>query len=244
FIYQIVGADAEGVTEFFENKGYRNIDVISLHPYAWPDFISPDVWLEDLLQETAKLQKKHGTHLPVWITEVGAPHLGNSPDRFFGYPEENKKTGGLSPQDSVAFMTKFCVIARSQNVEKIFWYNYQDRTDSREEAEAHFGMRDFWGYPKPVYAAYFQIQRLLGDSQGTPIQDLPRGVKGFSFKNKKEKIVVVWREKESKTPLLFSLKKISRKTPSHVTDAVGQTVPVKAGKISLNNFPVFLRFGF
>ncbi len=244
FIYQIVGADAQGVTEFFENKGYHNIDIISLHPYAWPDFISPDVWLEDLLQETAKLQKKHGTNLPVWFTEIGAPHLGNSPDGFFGYPEENKKTGGLSPQAAASFMTKLCVIARSQNVGKIFWYNYQDRSPSREEAEAHFGMRDFWGYPKPVYAAYFQIQRLLGTRSGKRIKGLPQGVKGFSFKDKEGKIVVIWGEREIKKPILFSLKKLSKIRPSHITDAVGHPVAVKAGTVALNDLPIFLRFGF
>lgn len=55
-------------------------------------------------------------------------------------------------------MVKFHAIALSLGVEKVFWYNYQDRNFDRQDSEANFGMRTFDGYPVPTYPTLIQLQ--------------------------------------------------------------------------------------
>lgn len=237
-IYQVVGIYPQGVETFFKEKAYRYIDIISLHPYAWPDFTSPDTWLPKLLNTINKLQIKHNTKLPIWITEIGAPHFGNYKGGFFGYPKDNNPTGGLSKTDSVSFLVKLCVLSRSHNVKKIFWYNYKDQNKARDEVEAHFGLRDYWGYPKPVYAAYHYVTQLLKDIKGEPLTNLSPTLKAFHFQDKKQNFIVIWRTISGSENISFNQLGLTHVT---LTTATGRPLPRPASRtITIGNTPIFI----
>jgi hypothetical protein len=133
----------------------------SLHPYAWPDFPTPEEWLEEFLRATQRMMLANGFAMPIWFTEVGAPHHGTYPGGLFGYPDRRTKVTGQTRYGAAIYMIKLHVMALHQGVQKIFWYNYIDRRPEREYAENHFGMRDYWDYPKPVYPAYFNLHSCL-----------------------------------------------------------------------------------
>ncbi|MBB6635049.1 hypothetical protein [Cohnella thailandensis] len=133
-------------------------DILSLHPYAWPDFPSPETWLPDILDFTRSEMAKNGLDMPIWFTEVGAPHAGNAPGEYFGYGDPATDTDhlveGLSRMEEASYLNKVYTLGLEGGVEKIFWYNYKDRDQRRYYPEDHFGLLDYWGYPKPAYLAY------------------------------------------------------------------------------------------
>ena len=64
-------------TDLINSEG--NI-LLSLHPYAWPDFRDPDIWLADTMDHVHACMDEAGispSTLPIWYTEVGvvAPPL-------------------------------------------------------------------------------------------------------------------------------------------------------------------------
>ena len=162
-IYQVAELRVRDVETFLASDAAAHYDVLSLHPYAWPDFPSPEQWLPDFLARVRNAMAKNSRTLPIWFTEVGAPVRGNAPDRFFGYPKKNVAIPGLTRQAAVSNLIKMHVVALQNGVEKIFWYNYRDRGESRARAEDHFGLVDYRGFPKPSYVAYVHLVDTLAD---------------------------------------------------------------------------------
>jgi hypothetical protein len=160
-IYQVAERDLSAIQVFLQSDAAKVFDILSLHPYAWPDFPTPEEWLEEFLRATQRMMLANGFAMPIWFTEVGAPHHGTYPGGLFGYPDRRTKVTGQTRYGAAIYMIKLHVMALHQGVQKIFWYNYIDRRPEREYAENHFGMRDYWDYPKPVYPAYFNLHSCL-----------------------------------------------------------------------------------
>ena len=56
-------------------------------------------------------------------------------------------------------------------MERAFWYNLKDRGSNRDYAEDHFGLIDYWGYPKPAYPAYVtMLHNLAGKPAGKRVR--------------------------------------------------------------------------
>jgi len=90
-VYQIANIRPNDVEIFLQSDAAKYYDVISLHPYNWPNFPDPEKWLASFLEEVRLIMAKNGFDLPIWFTEVGAPQNDNHPGEFFGYPRTNKK---------------------------------------------------------------------------------------------------------------------------------------------------------
>lgn len=242
FLYQAVGVDPYAIDQFFSHRAYRYVDILSLHPYAWPDFPSPDMWMDGYMAYVKKLKAEHGTNIPVWFTEVGGPQFGNRDGGFFGYPEENKKTGGLSPLQASIFMTKLCTLALSQGVERIFWYNYRDGTPARNYVESHFGMRDYWGFPKPVYATYVTLsQRLEGFERVHPLTQLSPSLRAFAFdKQNGLRTYVLWNKDQEQQKLQLHSLLGKGETIERITDMTGRDVSPTEGSVALTDRPVLI----
>ncbi|MCK5190191.1 MAG: hypothetical protein KAR12_09080, partial [Methylococcales bacterium] len=73
-IYQIAGLNIKSIKKFSKSKAAKVFDIISLHPYAWPNFIDPELWLIDYLKNARLIMKEHELEgMPIWFTEVGVP---------------------------------------------------------------------------------------------------------------------------------------------------------------------------
>ncbi len=237
-IYQIAELDLKPVRLFLNSKAANSFDILSLHPYKWPDFSSAEKWLPQYLNDIRNEMKEADRKLPIWFTEVGAPHHGNHPDHFFGYPDFNEKVQGLSRSRSAAYMIKLHVVAFQQGVEKIFWYNYMDRESDREYAENHFGLVDFIGYPKPVYLAYVHLYSQLRGKTAAGVRTIDEDVLVYTFENQTEKTMVVW----SRSPevLKVAASDLSVVLKSVVTNAVGTPIQFEGDTISVSDFPIFI----
>lgn len=245
-IYQVAGIDTASVERFLNSEAAQSFDIISLHPYAWPDFPDPDTWVEDYVNSVRQSARAsgHGA-MPIWFTEVGAPHQGNYPGGFFGYPSSGNQVGGLSRRGEVSFLIKMHVLALQAGVEKLFWYNYQDWGDRREYAEDHFGLRDYLGFPKPAYAAYVTLRRQLDGKTPGDVIRLPDDVSVSKFKGVAEDLFVIWRHASGlgeliNVPWTAFEDGLSETRIGSIVNAVGAPIRVAANGLSVGAEPVFV----
>ncbi len=233
FIYQVASTEWQDVENVFSSQAIDYIDILSIHPYKWPDFPDPEKWFAPFMTKVHAIETAHHHLLPIWFTEVGAPHFGNYEGGFFGYPEAKNKTGGLSRALEPVYMVKLCTMALANGVEKIFWYNYKDAGAERDHAETHFGLIDYWGFPKPAYAAYHQMtyqlehHRFEGSHPQNEMQD-------YRFTGKTGNVDIVWSVKPKE--IAFS----SFGDQVAATDIAGRPVKERAGVIPVGASPVFI----
>ncbi len=242
-IYQIAGLKQKAVINFAKSRASKLIDILSIHPYAWPNFPSPETWHDNYLVQARQNLKDHGLNLPIWYTEVGVTHHGNALGRFFGYPKKHKQVIGLSPYQATIYLIKLHVMAFHAGIEKVFWYNYQDRKPEREYAENHFGLRDYWGYPKPVYVAYVHLHKLLADKTAGKKVDLGENIYAYEFTKDKTKVLVLWFFSATSTEKTLPITSLTKLAPQHqvikTIDPMGKAIPISGDSITLTNTPLF-----
>ena len=238
-IYQVAELDIKPVRLFLKSEAAQYFDILSLHPYNWPDFPPPETWIAAYLDKVRNEMKKTDQTFPIWFTEVGAPHHGHYKDHFFGYPDEGIKVHGLSRSQSVSYMIKLHVIAFQQGVQKIFWYNYRDQEPDRDDAENHFGLIDYKGYPKPVYLAYVHLYSLLKDKQPAGMSKVNEHVLVYRFEDQTGTLFVVWNRTPGKRKV--QLKKLGLDPDkASITNAVGKPEPMTNGMIEVGESPSFI----
>lgn len=238
-IYQIAETRVAAVRDFLQSDAAANFDVLSLHPYAWPDFPDPERWLPEYLQQVRTEMRRADQIKPIWFTEIGAPLRGHVAEKFFGYPESNVAVPGFTDQQSVDYVIKVHVVALEQGVKKIHWYNYRDREAAREYAENHFGLIDVRGYPKPVYVAYLQLVDLLHDLkevQHISAADAP--LAQYQFTTERGLVDVFW--SRSGTQQTLDLAQLKRQGELRILDAMGVPLAEQAGKVRIGPRPVYV----
>lgn len=242
-IYQIANLDLADIEAFASSDAAALFDILALHPYAWPDFPSPDQWLTEYLEQTRAILKRHGRDMPLWFTETGAPHHGNSPGLFFGYPDTQAYVTGLTRYQSVLYMLKLHAIALSNGVEKIFWYNYRDRDIGNEYAENFFGMIDYWGYSKPIRVAYARMLSCLNAHEPAGELKPNKNILAYQFKKGKDIVIIAWNRSGGTTQIKLSSLGISNPNAVWAGDPMGNTVATDGGRVSISEEPVWIATG-
>lgn len=242
FIYQIAELDLSPVRRFLASNAAESFDILALHPYAWPDFPAPERWLGNYLQSVRNIMRESGAIKPIWFTEVGVPHHGNAPGQFFGYPESRRAVKGLTRAEVARYLIRLHVLALHDGVEKVFWYNYRDQRADRDQAEQHFGLRDYWGYPKPAYAAWCQMQTLLERRRPTLARETHDGMWIRAFDSSNERVWVLWSYpgKYNRVALHALDKSL---TPSDVVaylDSSGKPLKLEGKLIAAGPDPIYL----
>lgn len=243
-IYQIATTRADRIEPFAQSEAAKYFDILSLHPYKWPDFPDPDTWLPGLIDQSRMILKANKLDMPIWFTEVGAPHHGNAPGEFFGYPAKGKEVRGVGREEAMGYMAKIYAIALSKGVEKIFWYNYQDRDFGNEYAENFFGMRDFWGYPRPVYSAYARLVMCLDKPRPKAVIKAEEDVIGYQFATPAGLVTMVWNQKPAPSRL-FDLRKIGIHDGDRfqALNLLGNVIRTDGPMISLTESPIYIAQG-
>lgn len=248
YIFQIAEPAARkgDVTAFLSSDAATKFDVLALHPYAWPDFPSPETWMADLMTFTFDQMRTTGVQLPVWFTEVGAPHAINYPGGWFGYgdrnspdPEVNRQVTGLSRRAEVAYLIKIYVLGRQFGAEKVFWYNYIDHGSDRTNPENAFGIRDFWGFPKPAYLGWVSTQ-VIDHGQPAGVQQLSAGVWLATFHGENGNVRVVWRYPRGTGTVPWKALGLTSDQVIAVASAVGTPLPAEHAGLDVGIDPIFV----
>ena len=191
-IYQIAERRKKDIRAFLDSQAAKDFDILAIHPYAWPDFRTPETWLPSFQQFVRDEMSARKRSFPIWYSEVGAPHHGN-PLGFFGYPEDGAEVTGVTLYSATPYLLKLHVMGLAEGVEKIFWYNYIDRHSERDYAENFFGLIDYWGFPKPAYTAYATMIRLLEGKQLVAKEEGKNSLYSYTFSDQKNTVSVLWR---------------------------------------------------
>jgi len=240
-LYQIAGLNIAGVENFFETGVARKFDILALHPYAWPDFRAPETWLKRYIDEVKSVMTASSNVMPIWFTEVGAPHHGNCPECPL-MSGKNPVTG--LPLDGMAiYLVKIFVTALHLGVEKIFWYNYQDRCSVRSNAECNFGIKDSAGFPKPAYVSQYVLVDYLSNKTPTDASTSAGGIHIYGFQGASEETLVVWQypaENARDVPLSTIRAGLSSRRVIDVVDTVGTPKALDGESIRVTGAPLFL----
>ncbi|SPE62310.1 hypothetical protein SBV1_810012 [Verrucomicrobia bacterium] len=241
-VWSTIPSRADGTKAFFQSEALRYVDVLSRHPYPWSDFISPDKWLDAHLKTVnAYRAASLKPNLPIWMTEMGCTiddaGLGAKKMVDGGNP-----VSGLSRRAAAVFLVKTHAIAFAEGVSRIYWYNYRDSAASDSDAEQHFGLRDFWGYPKPAYAAYANFINRVGDKACGNVSQTADNIQSYRFSDGKQACYVVWAYPAPASPVSVPLSLLTGGARvTSVTDTAGTALPLQqGGSIALDNSPLFI----
>jgi hypothetical protein len=237
--YQIAEDDLPAVDAFLSSDASREFDILSLHPYWWPSFPTPETWMPAYIAHVHALMAKYNRPLPIWFTEIGAPVNAN-PGGFLGYPgDPGHFDRALSRSDHAKFAVKCNLLALKLGVVKVFWYNDRDGGANPEYAEDNFGMVDYWGYPKPTYVAYATMTDLLcgRDLASSTIVDGDIYVMRFTGADKD--VVALWaNSKTARTVRLHDILPIGR--ASAVFDLYGTPERANASALTVTDAPSYV----
>lgn len=236
FLYQIGGRSRSNMVSFLESEAAAEFDIIAPHPYAWPDFPTPETWLEEFLDDRRSELIRTGYDFPMWLTEVGAPQNDANVEQMLS---GSSPVRGQSREEHAAYLVKFHTIALAKGVEKIFWYNYRDRDESTTDVEAHFGMVDHWGFPKPAYSAYVNMARCLEGKSYLEMKQTDEHIRAYEFAGADESCLVAWVYPADTRADPVSNFEINDRRIIGVTDMVGTPMPASA-EIELDEYPVFI----
>lgn len=240
FLYQVAGLDSHSVEQFLKSEASKYFDILALHPYAWPDFRNPETWLSKYLSSVRTLQERYDREMPIWFTEIGAPQHQNRQGGQFNY-KSAINVRGLSRHEAVSFLIRLHVLALHEGVKKIFWYNYRDRGSLSIDPENHFGLRDFEGFLKPVYVAYFVLHQHLGRLKPSGHKHLSGKLRVHEFTGQARRCWVLWSSNEvAVTVALFDIVSGVPLSALRVTDAIGAPLNIYNGTISVDTNPVYV----
>ena len=239
FLYQIGGRSRSNMITFLESEAAEEFDIIAPHPYAWPDFPAPETWLEEFIVDRQAVVAASGHDFPMWFTEVGAPQNDANVEQMLS---GSSPVRGQTREEHAAFLVRFHMIAIANAVEKIVWYNYKDRDSSTTDVEAHFGMVDYWGFPKPAYAAYVRMTQCLEGRNYRQARRLHENVRIYEFSGDNDSCLVAWAHSADGQVVPVSVDRISDGRILGMTDLVGTPLRDSA-TIDLGEYPVFITVG-
>ncbi|MBT8077990.1 MAG: hypothetical protein KJO31_05400 [Gammaproteobacteria bacterium] len=238
FIYQIGGRSLTDARKFFASDAAEEFDIVAPHPYYWPEFPTPEKWLARFIGDRRAAMQENGLDMPMWFTEIGAPQNdARLPTMYSG----RHPVPGHRREENAAYLVKTHVIALASGVEKVFWYNYVDRKPDISDVEEHFGLIDYWGYPKPAYAAYVTTLRCIGNKRPAA-RSTAAGLHVYRFSAAGEHCVVLWSHPDAAATVSFQ--SIIEGVPAAKIDSISDTVgaPMTAGDaLEIDGYPVFLR---
>jgi len=237
--YQVANVRLRPYRTLMQSELAREIDVLSVHPYPWSDWPTPDSWHDEFVDDIRQIMADNGIDVPIWYTEVGSvQNDAGVPDVYSG----SRAVGdGQTRAEYAAYLIKLHAHAFDKGIEKVFWYNYMDRGVSTINAESHFGMRDYWGYPKPGYLAYAAMLRCMKGREASRVDADPR-IRVYRFSGVENDCLVTWMTNdETATMTLDSLGAGLEHGPVvELFDTVGTPVSMNDDELAISTYPQFI----
>ena len=174
----------------------------------------------------------------MWFTEIGAPQNDAGVSRMLS---GSKRVRGQRRDENAAFLIKTHVISLAMGIQKIFWYNYADRDPSITDVEDHFGLFDFWGFPKPSYAAYVHMVNCIGGKSFEDRRNLSNDIQVYAFSDGDRRCIVAWTyPAATKTVSLASI--LAAPNENNITGVMNTAgTPLEfSTDVVIDGFPIFL----
>ncbi|MCY9665675.1 cohesin domain-containing protein [Paenibacillus alginolyticus] len=208
------------IEELFAMGGLNYLDGVSVHPYRFPEIPEGGDLALDKLNKLIAKYNTSGKEIPLWLTEMGwHTKLGGD---------------GVSEDKQAEYLARYNILAISEGVENITWYDLKNDGTDAENREHNFGIivneEDGRGAytAKPAFATYAVQTRQLAGAEYIGQEQVYGNVRSYLFRKNGEDLRVLW----SLTPQKVVL---STESPVIVTDFTGeeQTLMPLNGKVYL-----------
>lgn len=222
----LAGVDVNFAEALYGGKAQSYFDVMNIHPYRFFSKSPDKGGLAENLQELKKLMKKYGDESkPVWITEIG-------------WPTHKGMKHGWVPvtlEQQAAYLVQSYVIAWSEGIKKIFWYDFKNDGTDETYFEYNQGLMTEDYEMKPSYSAYMHLAKNFSDAQFVSVKKWNKRNKTYVFKTKNETLVVLW-DDVGKSAVRFK-KNVFYKSADKYGRETGAAL---SGEAVIDTDPVFL----
>ncbi len=162
-----------------QSEAGRYADLWAFHAYGYAFRPDAPVAVPEGARANAALQRMYGFRGQLWMTESGV------------FQAATKGTLDLVQQRQQArYLVQSTVSDLAAGVDKLFWF---DGPPYCAAGFACFGLFDDRFQPWPSYSAQAAMASLLGRADfAQRVRGLPKGVRGYVFKDGRRAITVVW----------------------------------------------------
>lgn len=219
----------------------RPHNYVALHPYA--NGVRPEKgkWLKDGFADLrSRLAANGADGAGIAITEHG----------WSTYVDETG-TADYAPAsfaEQARYIVRMYLVANAGGVEFASQYDFKDDGTNRTKRENCWGMLDYWGHPKPSYAAVATMTRFVGDA--TFIEELstaPDTYRIQHFRNSNgADVFVIWSvEGDRKVMTSQEIRNVLKPTDDTCYDMYGNRIasPRNGRQVSFTEDPVYLVTG-
>ncbi len=223
------GIPGSWMEEVFSLGGLEYLDNVAVHPYRYPQ--TPE-GLDADLKVLQQLIRKHndGELVPIWISELGWP--------------THDDASGIDEKSQADYLVRAYVIALSNNVERMIWYDLMNDGMQASVNEHNFGiirnkLDPLGAYtPKPAYVSYGVMTRELTDAEYVSKDSFNNDIQSYIFERDQEQFRVIWALEDQDVA-------IATNTPLEITTMTGdveQFTPHN-GKVylTLTGEPIYVR---
>ncbi|MFH1857521.1 MAG: glycosyl hydrolase [Candidatus Omnitrophota bacterium] len=198
-------------------KGF--LDAVAIHPYA----AEPETGKSNLarrIQNALGTLQKQDPARKLWITELGWTT---------SVPE------GATLREQASILIKAVTVALSYpEVEKIFWFTFDDLGEDPEVAVQNAGLVRKDLSPKPSLIAYRHLVQRLSGKRCTGKEDLGKAISAYRFEGDKEIVRILWAQKPNQEILLAG------KDAKQFFDMMGNAILPALPRLLLGPDPVFM----
>ncbi len=224
----------------------RPHNIVTIHPYDHTQPLPERAkWFRDGFADLRRRIEKshpeaHEGKAKVAITEVGWTTFDatrNPTHDFVGfYPP-------VTYQNQARYLVRMYLMARQFGAEFVCQYDFKDDGLKANHTEHNFGLLDYWGHPKPSYAAIAAMTRLVGHAEPEGLLDGvdPAVARIYRFRREDGATVLAAWAVEGEMDVELGLRASALKQGA-AFDLYGNRIepPVKGGKLHLTGQPVYL----
>lgn len=215
----------------------RPHNYLALHPYA--NGVRPErgKWLRDGFADLRNRLAENGAEgAGIAITEHG----------WSTYVDETG-TADYAPAtfaEQARYLVRMYLVANAGGAAFASQYDFKDDGTNRTKREHNWGMLDYWGRPKPSYAAIATMTRFVGDA--TFVEELSTDPASYRLQHFQRggstDIYVAWSVEGDQTVTIGDLRSVLRPTDDTCYDLYGNkiTTPRTTNKLALTEDPVYL----
>jgi hypothetical protein len=193
-------------------------------------------------QNIARIRDEYGVSKEIWITETGNPGMAKAHARG-----ELPKADYLREQSE--FILKQHVVALSQGVQRIFWYNTwpDDLDDPDPEGWRLLALQDMRGNRRPGFYTYRSMVEKLQGLSSVQRVDIANGEAYEVAFDDGRRLYVVWNDDAADDVVVVDLSALlagATATVTHIIDREGQEEPlvekVRTDSIAVGESPIFV----
>lgn len=165
---------ADFLARVCELGGNTAISAVGFHPYTYPRLPSSyrtdsSSWslIQDRPDSLRSILSRYGTpHVPIWLTEYGAPTGGPGTASDSGPDTSGGTTHVTEDRQADIARDVLHLVANEGDVQAMMWYSWRDLSDEQASNLSFYGLRRSDGSAKPARQVFKSTLAELGLARG------------------------------------------------------------------------------